>query len=49
MYNLSNIKQEKQIKLIACIPCENQDYKFSVEQKQEYKNMLSVANTKING
>lgn len=40
-------KEKKEVKIIACIPCENQDYKFTVKQKQEYDRMLSVADEKI--
>lgn len=34
---------EKQIKLIACVPCKEQDAKFTDKQKQEYKRMLESA------
>lgn len=44
---LAKIREQKDIKLIACIPCEKQDYKFSIKQKQEYQQMLSIADEKI--
>ncbi|MBE5737270.1 MAG: DUF1273 domain-containing protein [Clostridiales bacterium] len=37
----------KHIKLIACIPCKDQDKKFNVEQKQIYKNMVDNADYKV--
>ncbi len=44
---LSEIKTKKKLKIIACIPCENQDYKYSLEQKIEYKKMLENADENI--
>ena len=44
---LEEIRNQKEIKIIACIPCLRQDYKFTVKQKQEYDRMLSVADEKI--
>ena len=44
---LEEIRKEKPIKIIACIPCVSQDYKFSTEQKVEYKRMLNSADEKI--
>ena len=41
------LKQTFQLKIIACIPCENQDYKFTFEQKKNYKKMLETADEKI--
>lgn len=40
---LREIRKEKNIKLIACIPCQNQDLKFSLSQKNEYRKMLEEA------
>ena len=44
---LEEIKKQSEVKIIACIPCLKQDYKFTVKQKQEYDRMLSVADEKI--
>lgn len=44
---LEEIRKEKNIKLIACIPCPSQAYKFTVAQKKEYDRMLSVSDEKI--
>lgn len=44
---LEEIRQEKPIKIIACIPCLNQDYKFNKEQKMEYQRMLNSADEKV--
>ncbi len=41
------IREVKDIKIIACIPCKNQDAKFSKEQKEEYKQLLELADEKI--
>ena len=37
----------KNIKLIACIPCKGQDYKFSEKQKAEYNRMIESADERI--
>nr|MBO4518090.1 DUF1273 family protein [Clostridia bacterium] len=44
---LEEIRKETPVKIVACIPCENQDYKFSAAQKAEYRRMLSVSDEKI--
>lgn len=44
---LEELKKTFNIKIIACIPCENQNYNYSVEQSKEYYRMLSVADEKI--
>lgn len=44
---LSEIKKEKDIKIIACIPCPTQSYKFSKKQKKLYDEMVSTADEKI--
>ena len=44
---LEEIRKEKPIKIIACIPCVSQDYKFSAVQKAEYRRMLNSADEKI--
>ena len=40
---LEEIKKEKNIKIIACVPCENQAEKWSPSSKKEYERMLKVA------
>ena len=40
-------RREYPIKIIACIPCLTQAYKFSVWQKAEYEKMLLSADEKI--
>lgn len=44
---LEKIRKEKNIKIIACIPCEGQSLKFSESQKREYSRMLESADEKI--
>ena len=44
---LENLRKTENIRIIACIPCETQDYKFTLKQKEEYKNMLNSADEKI--
>lgn len=44
---LENIRKKKDIKIIACIPCEKQDYNFSLEQKEQYRKMLLSADEKV--
>ncbi|MEG9430047.1 MAG: SLOG family protein [Christensenellaceae bacterium] len=44
---LENLRKTENIRIIACIPCETQDYKFSEKQKAEYKKMLDSADEKI--
>lgn len=44
---LENLRKTENIRIIACIPCLNQDYKFTLKQKEEYKNMLNSADEKI--
>ena len=40
---LEKIREEKNIKIIACVPCKSQSDKFTFKQKAEYDRMLSVA------
>lgn len=44
---LQEIRKEKEIKIIACIPCLSQPYKFNKKQKEEYDLMLSSADEKV--
>lgn len=44
---LEEFRKQKNIKIIACIPCQTQAYKFTLEQKKEYDRMVSVADEKI--
>lgn len=41
---LEKLREENNIKIIAVVPCKNQSYKFTSEQKEEYQRMLQVAN-----
>lgn len=44
---LEKFREKEPIKIIACIPCENQDYNFSLKQKEQYRKMLLSADEKI--
>ena len=44
---LESLRETENIRIIACIPCKTQDYKFSEKQKEEYKKMLNSADEKI--
>ena len=44
---LEGIRKEKDIKIIACIPCKTQAYNFTEEQNLEYQRMLSSANESL--
>ena len=44
---LENYRKEYPIKIIACIPCRTQAYKFSLKQKTEYEKMLLSADEKV--
>lgn len=44
---LEQIRKQKNIKIIACIPCETQDYKFTLAQKEKYRKMLESADEKV--
>lgn len=44
---LENLRKEYPIKIIACIPCLTQAYKFSLKQKAEYEKMLLSADEKV--
>jgi uncharacterized phage-like protein YoqJ len=44
---LENIRKQKNIKIIACIPCLNQHKNFSLFQKREYERMVASADEKI--
>ena len=41
---LEQIKKEKKIFIIACIPCLTQSYKFNSIQKEEYDRMSKASN-----
>lgn len=41
------IKKEKDVKLIACVPCIGQDAAFNLKQKEEYKKIIEQADEKI--
>lgn len=40
---LTEIKKEKKIEFIACVPCKEQDKFFTEKQKEEYKYFLEKA------
>ncbi len=44
---LEELRNLKPIKIVACIPCERQDQKFTIEQKKEYKKLVDSADEKI--
>ncbi len=44
---LEKIRKEKEIKIIACVPCPSQADRFSFWQKREYNRLLSVADEKV--
>ena len=44
---LEQFKKQKNIKIIACIPCLSQADKFSEKQKKEYDRLLCVADQKV--
>ena len=44
---LEEIRKTEKIKIVAVIPCKNQDYNFNVQQKLEYDRMLSSADEKF--
>ncbi len=44
---LEQFRKTNNLKIIACVPCKGQDAKFSINQKKEYKRMLSVADEVI--
>ena len=44
---LEEIRKEKDIKLVACVPCREQDKLYSFSQKTEYRRMLNSADQTI--
>ncbi len=44
---LQEIREKKDIKIIACIPCEKQALKFSEKEKKLYYKMLDSADEKV--
>jgi uncharacterized phage-like protein YoqJ len=44
---LTQLKEKYSIKTIACIPCETQTYKFTIEQKEIYDKLLDTADQTI--
>ena len=44
---LEKLRDKYKIKIIACIPCLTQNYKFNESQKEEYNRMLDSADEKI--
>ena len=46
-YLLEEIRKEKKVKIIACIPCKDQSAKFREAQKRKYEYMVSVADERV--
>ena len=44
---LEEIRKQKKVKIIACIPCPQQDKPFSLEQKKEYRRMVESADERV--
>lgn len=44
---LQEYKKNNKIKIVACIPCENQADKFNISQKKKYNEMLKLADYKV--
>ena len=44
---LEEIRKEKKIKIIACIPCRLQSYKYNYKQKIEYDRMIKSADDRV--
>ncbi|MBQ8196982.1 MAG: DUF1273 family protein [Clostridia bacterium] len=40
---IAKLKKKNNLKLIACIPCENQSSRYDKKQKEDYDYILSVA------
>lgn len=40
---IAKLKKKNNLKLIACIPCENQSARYDKNQKKEYDNILGFA------
>ena len=44
---LNKLKEDYNFRIIACVPCENQDKNFSIKQKREYRELLQLADEKV--
>lgn len=44
---LEKIREQNEIKIIACVPCPSQPEKFTYMQKKEYFRMLDVADERV--
>lgn len=44
---LLEFRKVMNIRIIACIPCLNQSERFNKDQKEEYENLLNLADDKI--
>lgn len=44
---LEKIREQKKIKIVACIPCPSQPERFSFSQKKEYFRMIESADEKV--
>ncbi len=41
------LKKDKNIKIIACMPCKGQEERYSLKEKQRYLNLLQNADEKV--
>lgn len=44
---LNKLKEDYNFRIIACVPCENQDKNFSPKQKKQYRELLESADEKV--
>lgn len=44
---LENLRKTNDIRLIACVPCKNQDEHFNSENKKRYREMIDLADEVI--
>ncbi|MBQ3115928.1 MAG: DUF1273 family protein [Clostridia bacterium] len=44
---LEGIREKKEIKIIACIPCESQADRFSLKNKKEWQRMIDSADERV--
>lgn len=44
---LEEVRKEQKIRIIACVPCLSQSYKFNKDQKVEYDRMMESADERI--
>ncbi len=44
---LQKLKKTKQLKIVACVPCISQSFRYNKEQKIQYDKMLELSDEKI--